>query len=191
MHFVVAFDRLEMADDLQAVRERLVHRLLDQRRALVGLGDRDVVGEEEVKLDQEPVSRVPVPQAVELDLKSAGLDVKDRFQGLLGFRIDLIHEALDGATEEVSARPEDIRSHDDRKNRIEREPASRENQEEADDHAEARPAVGEDMLAVRFENDGVVLSPLAYQVPAQSSVDSRGDDDKDRPGVEIPDRETG
>ena len=86
--------------------------------------------------------------AVALELGQGLLD-----RGEVGLLERAVHQAAGGAAQQPAARDEDVRGDRERDDRVEAVPAGERDAGDAHDHADRRPDVGDQVLAVGLEHD--------------------------------------
>lgn len=121
---------------------------------------------------------------VNLHLVLAHRGFEDRLDFAAHLRVALVHQTANRAVHQSDARDENVQRNDNRKERIEGQPAGKLRQEQRDDDAQARPAIGENVLAVRFQYERTVFLPKLDEVPSQPCVDERRRGNERNPLVE-------
>ena len=111
-----------------------------------------------------------------------GDDPADLFQK---FGVRFVHEAGRGLMDQPGPGDEDIEAHQEGDGAVQPVPAGELNAHQAQDDPDGGDDVGEDVLAVGDQDDGLGASAQHHQDQAQDEIDQRGAQDQEDAAVPV------
>jgi len=106
--------------------------------------------------------------------RAVGLRLRQHVQKRLGrVRIGLVHEPVDRPPQQLGRGPQNVAGHEQAHGGIQPGHAGHPHEPHAHEHPEARPHVGEHVLAVRDQHKAVGVPPHVHQVGPKRQVGER------------------
>ena len=138
-----------------------------------------------VDFDNLAITGSAEANAVVIDTEPGAEFVEASAEFVADTQVRIIEKSADGLPEKPSAGEENVGGDGKGDQRVKSFPAGDHDQDEAGEHAEAGPTVGEDVFAVGFEDEGVVAAADAQQVNAQYGIERACGDDQDGAPAEM------
>jgi hypothetical protein len=154
---------------------------LDFLQQIVSLLHRPVTGHENMERREAAGARSPRAHGMKLDPAKPVIGEDPLQERSLVLRPRGVHQTQNRFIQKSPADEQDVAGHRERDQRIENEPPGEHDQSHPQDHPGRRPDVGEQVLGVRFERDGIVLAPGAHQDARHHEVHSGGEDGEAEP----------
>ncbi len=176
---------LQVGGDLQGDGTFFADGLFDGGGEAVGLFKEDGIVVKEVDIDVVDAASIAEAEGVEADVAGLGLCLEELVHlggeaGICG-----VHEAADALPDEGVAGVDDIGGHEDAADGVPGGPARPVNEGEAEDGAEAGPAIGEDVFTIGDEDECACLAPLGDEVEAEGSIDDDGEEGEDEALIQV------